>query len=96
MAEYRLTPAAVRDLQGIWRNTRRKWGLQQALLYTDRLVAAFAGIAEAPLSAPACDHIRAGYRRRLIQRHVIYFRLADDGVAIVRILHGRMDVSRHL
>jgi toxin ParE1/3/4 len=29
MAEYRLSPAAERDLEGIWKYTRREWGLEQ-------------------------------------------------------------------
>ena len=69
---------------------------QQAHRYTDALTAAFAELAEAPKSAAACDHIRAGYRRRGVERHVIYFRITVYGIAIVRILHGRMDALRHL
>jgi len=64
MAEYRLSPAAERDLEGIWKYTRREWGLEQAERYTDLLSAAFQVLAESPKSAPACDHIRQGYRRR--------------------------------
>jgi len=26
MAEYRLSPTAERDLEGIWKYTRREWG----------------------------------------------------------------------
>jgi toxin ParE1/3/4 len=59
MAEYRLSPAAERDLEGIWKYTRREWGLEQAERYTDLLTAAFQVLAEAPKSAPACDQIHA-------------------------------------
>jgi toxin ParE1/3/4 len=48
MAEYRLPPAAERDLEGIWKYTRREWGLEQAERYTDLLTAAFQFLAEAP------------------------------------------------
>jgi toxin ParE1/3/4 len=96
MAEYRLFPAAERDLEGIWKYTRREWGLEQAERYTDLLSAAFQALADAPKSAPACDHIRQGYRRRNIERHMIYFRITDYGIAIVRILHERMDAPHRL
>jgi plasmid stabilization system protein ParE len=56
VAEYLLSPAAERDLEGIWKYTRREWGLEQADRYTDLLTAAFKVLAEAPKSAPACDH----------------------------------------
>jgi len=68
MAEYRLSPAAERDLEGIWKYTRGEWGLEQAERYTDLLTAAFQVLAESPKSAPACDHIRQAYRRRNVER----------------------------
>jgi plasmid stabilization system protein ParE len=46
MAEYRLSSAAERDLEGIWKYTRREWGLDQAERYTDLLTAAFQVLAE--------------------------------------------------
>ncbi len=95
MAEYRLSPAAERDLEGIAAFTRDQWGAEQASRYMDRLFAAFDELARAPKTAPACDHIRPGYRRRGVERHVIYFRVASYGVAIVRVLHDRMDAARH-
>ncbi|WP_297480713.1 type II toxin-antitoxin system RelE/ParE family toxin [Ferrovum sp.] len=96
MAEYRLTPAAERDLETIWNHTLQKWGIGQANRYIDVLTAAFAELAQSPKIAPACDHIRAGYRRRSVERHTIYFRITVYGIAVVRILHDRMDAPRHL
>ena len=95
MAEYRLSPAAERDSEGIWKYTRSEWGVEQAERYTDLLAAAFQVLAESPKSAPTCDHIREGYRRRSVERHMIYFRITD-GIAIIRVLHGQMDAPRHL
>lgn len=96
MAEYRLTPAAERDLEAIWIYSAQQWGVEQANRYTDCLVEAFTELAQSPTSAPACDHIRAGYRRRSVERHMIYFRITPYGIAIVRILHERMDAPHHL
>jgi toxin ParE1/3/4 len=96
MAEYRLSPAAERGLEGIWKYTRREWSLARAERYTDLLTAAFQVLAEAPKSAPTCDHIRSDYRRRNVERHMIYFRITDYGIAIIRILHERLDATHHL
>lgn len=96
MPEYRLSPAAEIDLEDIWKYTVEHWGAAQADRYTDLLIAAFAELAHSPKIAPACDHIRPGYRRRIVERHVIYFRITDYGIAITRILHDRMDAPRHL
>ena len=96
MAEYRLAPAAERDLETIWTHTRQQWGVEQANRYIDILTAAFAELAQSPKIAPACDHVRPGYRRRNVERHMIYFRITTYGIAVVRILHDRMDTPRHL
>lgn len=96
MAECRLTPAAERDLEAIWTHTLRQWGAEQANRYTDSLTAAFAELAQSPKTAPACDQIRLGYRRRSVERHMIYFRITTYGIAVVRILHDRMDSPRYL
>lgn len=96
MAEYRLTPAAERDLETIWTHTRQQWGVEQANRYVDILTAAFAELVRSPKIAPACDHVRPGYRRRNVERHIIYFRITTYGIAVVRILHDRMDAPRHL
>lgn len=41
MAEYRLTPAAERDLEDIWTYTVRKWDIEQANRYTDIILSTF-------------------------------------------------------
>jgi toxin ParE1/3/4 len=96
MPEYRFNPAAERDLANIWRYTKPQWGREQANRYTLVLKAMCAEIAKAPLQAEGCPHIRPGYRRRSVEHHVIYFRQTPYGIAIVRILHQRMDAPRHL
>lgn len=96
MAEYHLTPAAEHDFEAIWAHTVQRWSVRQANRYTDLLTAVFAELAQSPMIAPACDHIRSGYRRRSVGRHMIYFRITPYGIAIVRILHDHMDVSRYL
>jgi toxin ParE1/3/4 len=96
MAEYRLTPATQRDLENIWLYTQQEWGTTQAELYMDTLFSAFARFAQTPLVAASCEHIRAGYRRSRIERHMIYFRVTDYGIAVVRVLHDRMDAVKHL
>lgn len=96
MAEFRLTPAAEKDLESIWVYTFQQWGVDQANHYTDRLTAALAQLAQSPTAAPAVDHIRSGYRCRSVGRHRIYFRIAVYGIEVIRILHDRMDAPGRL
>ncbi len=96
MAEYRLSPRAQRDLDSVFDYTVTQWGLPQALHYTDLLEAACVSLADAPEQGQNCANIRPGYRRRSVEQHVIYFRPTSYGIAVVRILHQRMDAARHL
>ena len=40
--------------------------------------------------------VRPGYRRLNVEQHRIYYREVSDRIDIVRMLHARMDVDRHL
>lgn len=96
MAEYRLSPKAQRDLEAIFDYTVEQWGLSQALRYTDLIEATLAKLAEAPQQSQDSIFIRLGYRRRRVEQHTIYFRPTSYGIEIIRILHQRMDSTRHL
>ena len=96
MADYRLTPAARRDLEGIWRFTCAQWDIVQADRYLDQFTDSFRILAQTPGIGPTCDHIQHGTRRWPMERHMIYFRITPYGMAVIRILHARMDPRRHL
>jgi toxin ParE1/3/4 len=89
IAEYRLSPAAVRDLAEIWHYTNKQWDTEQANRYTLALKALCARIAEAPQHGQVCANIQPGYRRRGTDHHMIYFKQTSYGVAIIRILCRR-------
>ncbi|MCZ3379411.1 type II toxin-antitoxin system RelE/ParE family toxin [Rhizobium sp. AG207R] len=90
-----LSPLAVADLEGIWRYTVENWSVRQAEIYHAEIVAAFEGLASGEKIGRATD-IRDGYFKYAVGSHVIYYLLRDGEVAIIRILHRRMDVGRHL
>lgn len=92
---YKLSPLAEADLEEIWLYTRREWSLAQANKYYHHLVAAFEGLAAGNIIGRICD-IRANYLKYSVGSHMIYYRLQDDSIVIMRILHGKMDVNRHL
>lgn len=96
MANYRVTPLARCDLEAIWHYTKEEWDADQADRYLSLINSKFEGLAQAPLLAPSCDHIRPGYRRSRAGQHMIYYRISGHDVIIIRILHAQMDERRHL
>jgi len=93
---YRLTPAATKDLSEIWDYTEERWDAGQAETYVREIGAAIKRVAEDPMRGRDFGDIRPGYRRYGIESHTIYYLDRPDAVDVIRILHQRMDPSRHL
>ncbi|XOV78446.1 MAG: type II toxin-antitoxin system RelE/ParE family toxin [Aestuariibacter sp.] len=96
MPEFRLAPKAEQDLEAIWIYSFQQWGQVKADQYIDSLFSAFDSLTNSTKLAISCDHIRVGYRFCREGKHVIYFKITDYGIAIIRILHERMLPSLHL
>lgn len=96
MRGYRLTEAADRHLQEIWRYSRDRWNAAQANAYLAAIAAALdAAIMSPTLLRPRPD-LGAGMVARKAQSHVAYGYVEHDMLIVVAILHGRMDPNRHL
>jgi toxin ParE1/3/4 len=87
---------AKADVGNIWRYTAEQWGQNQAEIYIELIESAVAAIAADPNLGQPCDEVRAGYRRYLVGSHVMFYRLKGSAVFVVRLLHQRMDIQRHL
>ncbi|KGE10506.1 type II toxin-antitoxin system RelE/ParE family toxin [Burkholderia gladioli] len=91
----RLTPLAEADLEDIWTYTFEQWSLEQAERYVGDLVEAFERLARGDWvgrSSRASDD----YRRYLVGSHVVFYRETTTTLDVIRVLHQRMDVDRHL
>jgi len=94
---YLLSPAAQADLEQICDYTRDRWGADPAEQYLRELQRAVERIAANPQIGRQCDEIRPGYRKLAAGSHTLFYRVnAEDVVDVIRVLHQRMDVDRHL
>ena len=97
MVEIRLRPSAERDFIDIGNYTRDQWSQSQAEAYLQHILRVIGQIGDRPLSGQKADRVAAGYRRRRVGSHLIFYVIAADGaVEVVRILHERTDVDRYL
>lgn len=93
--EFRISPLAQRDLEEIWSFTVEKWSWEQAGKYHADLLRACALLAGDHVKGREVD-VRRGYSKYPVGSHFVFYRQRSYGIEIIRILHQRMDVSRHL
>jgi toxin ParE1/3/4 len=92
-----LTPRARRDLGEIWDYSAGQWGTAQADRYVRLITSACTALATGRGKGRSAEAIRPGYFRHTIGSHVLFYRVRKRGdIEIVRSLHQRMDLARHL
>ncbi len=90
-----LSEKAKADLRGIWSYTADHWGEPQADRYYRDIIATFDLLATGARDGRRAD-VRAGYLKYPVGRHMVYFTSSDSRITVIRVLHQRMDVDRHL
>ena len=97
MPNFKLSRKAKADLKSIALYTEREWGRDQRNLYVLQFDQCFHLLADNPNLGQACDEISPGYRQYPQGSHIIFYRLATEGIVeIIRILHKRMLPEGHL
>jgi toxin ParE1/3/4 len=91
-----LSPGAQADYEDILIYTSQQWGPAQRDRYAAKLDKAIAGLADFPEAGQRCAQLFAGCRTRRIERHVLYYRVENDAIEVLRVLHERTDPTRHL
>jgi toxin ParE1/3/4 len=89
-------PKAEADLDDIWNYTVQKWGIWQAQSYLAQLHAAFQSLCEQPVRGRPIDEVKSGLWRYSAGAHIIVFTRNEKEVAIIRVLHERMDIPARL
>lgn len=91
-----LSPDAQADFTDILLYTWQEWGEEQRDQYEATLTQAITGLAHYSEIGERRPGLFQGCRARLVARHVLYYRIRDDIIEIVRILHAQADPARHL
>ena len=93
---YRLTEAAASDIEEMLERSLLDFGEKRTQTYYDALARCLALLGANPEMGVTAEDIRPGYRRFAHESHVVFYTIDDEGVLIVRVLHKRMDATRHL
>jgi toxin ParE1/3/4 len=93
---FRVSAAALEDLQSVDDYTVRTWGVDQADRYLAMLWNTFEQIARKPARWRLRPELHAECRICFSGRHAILYRIKEDRIEIGRVLHEAMDFPRHV
>ena len=97
MAKYTLKKLAEIDFENIWRYTAKKWGVKQAIKYTNELEKTFAILAANPLMCRERFEFEPPVRIHHHASHLIIYLITEDQhIVIIRVLHESMDIDAQL
>ena len=96
MPSYRLSRRADSDLAEIAAYTIQRFGIKQARVYRDSLKQCFQRLAENPKLGRRAEQLAPGLHRFEHRSHIVFYTVEEGELYIVRILHARMEVSRHV
>ena len=91
-----ISKKALSDLEEIWLYTVKKWSIAQADRYHGLIFDEINYICKNINAGKSMEHVRKGYRASKVKHHLIFYRVVNDTVEVIRILHERMDIENRL
>lgn len=92
----RFTERAAGDLELIWDYIAKEAGAETAGDYIDELVRTVQSIANFPRMGRRRDELRQGWRSVVENPYVIFYREIENGIELMRIIHGSRDIPKAL
>jgi toxin ParE1/3/4 len=87
-----ITQLAKQDFRDVISYTLQIWGKQQSQNYAQKINTALNAICE----NPDIGRIKHRYLVCKAGRHNIFYKIKEREIWVIRILHERMDATRHL
>jgi len=89
-------PRAQSDIDGIWDYSAENWNAEQAHRYVGEIRKAIEIVAGDPSRGRAVGDVRKGYFKFAVGSHFLFYLIKPSRVEVVRVLHQRMDFTRHI
>lgn len=93
---YQLSQAADNDLQEIYDYTEATFGSSQAIEYLKGIEALFYTLCANTHAGRMRNEIRKGVRSISYVSHIVFYRVVDRNIRIVRVLHASRDIPKFL
>jgi toxin ParE1/3/4 len=91
-----ISPEARDDVRTILRATARRWCTQQRTVYRETLDTTMRALLTYPLLGRSRGDLSIGLRMLPVEAHAIFYRVNEQAIIVVRVLHGHADASAHI
>ncbi|RDH83664.1 MAG: type II toxin-antitoxin system RelE/ParE family toxin [endosymbiont of Escarpia spicata] len=91
-----IAPLARDDLKRIYDYGVSNWGATQASSYLEKLKEHFWGLTKQPKMGIEREKLMPSMRSFPVGSHIVFYRLQQSQVEVVRVLHCRQDPQRHI
>ncbi|MEH1821103.1 MAG: type II toxin-antitoxin system RelE/ParE family toxin [Nostoc sp.] len=92
MSRFRISTQAARDIEDIWKYLAPN-NLKAADKLFDTLRESFPKLAKFPQMVRLRDELAPFVRSFPVKNYLIFYRPIDEGIEIVRILHGSQNIE---
>ncbi|MEI6043233.1 MAG: type II toxin-antitoxin system RelE/ParE family toxin [Chloroflexota bacterium] len=93
MAQVIIRPAAENDLDDISDYIAEQSDNERAREVLREIYRKMQLHATQPNAGRRCDELKKGIRSFSVYRYVVFYRPLDDGIIVVRVLHGSRDLE---
>jgi toxin ParE1/3/4 len=91
-----LSRYAQYDLEEIWLYTYTNWSIDQAHRYIDQINKKFSALSMNPSQGKKIELHDLNFYYILVNAHLIFYQFNMYEIYIIRILHKKMDIAKHL
>ena len=92
---YVLSEIADEDLEDIFDYTTTEFGLEQAEKYLNEIEDVFQNLLLNPELGKTRNEIKEGLYSFPKDNHIIFYRILENNIRIVRALHGSRDIPKY-
>jgi toxin ParE1/3/4 len=93
MKRINVSDRARHDLDAIW-STVAADNLRAADRLTHKITAQYAKLCRFPGMGSQRDELRPELRSWPVGNYLIFYKIVDDGIEIIRVLHGARDIPK--
>ena len=95
MANYVLSELAQQDIISIRDYTMDTWGQEQVSKYLSQLEQRLEWLAENSKAGREREDVREGYRSYPEGSHAIFYRIMENGIEVIGLIHQSEDIEHH-